>query len=164
MILAIRLPDAMIARKAPLFLLPALLLAACEQPQQASDEDAPPATDPVADASGAGAAEDSGESGGGDEFALTETGWLTIGSDGSVQTTFFDANGRYRDLVNGELVAEGGWQRRPDGTLCFEPDAGRGACWETGQPDENGTAIATDGDGKRIEIRRVTYIPLEDEE
>ncbi len=94
----------------------------------------------------------------GQDVAVSETGWLTVGTDGAVQTTFFDAGGRYRDLRNGALLAEGMWEQRPDGTVCFEPDAGLGACWETGSEDETGTVIATNGDGKRIEIKRVTYL------
>ena len=121
------------------------------------------ATEPSDDPSGS---EDAAESGSassqsersGQDVAVSETGWLTVGTDGAVQTTFFDAGGRYRDLRNGALMAEGMWEQRPDGTVCFEPDAGIGACWETGSEDETGTVIATNGDGKRIEIKRVTYL------
>lgn len=97
-------------------------------------------------------------------LVLSETGWLTVGSDGAVQTTFFDANGRYRDLRNGQLVAGGQWELRPPRTVCFEPDSGVGACWETGALDADGSATVTNGDGKAIEIKRVTYIaaPAED--
>lgn len=100
-----------------------------------------------------------------DVLITAESGWLTIGGDGAVQTTFFDAGGRYRDLRNGALLAEGSWELREDASVCFEPDAGRGACWQIGAVDDNGTAIATDPDGKQIEIRRVTYVappPAED--
>ena len=44
------------------------------------------------------------------EIAVAQTGWLSIGADGAVQTTFFDADGRYRDLRNGEPFAQGGWE------------------------------------------------------
>ena len=89
---------------------------------------------------------------------LAETGWLTVGKDGAVQTTFFDPDGRYRDLRNGEEVAGGRWERRADGRVCFEPDVGLGACWETGDEDATGSIIATDTDGTSIALRRVTYI------
>ncbi|MHA7820848.1 MAG: hypothetical protein ACX930_14470 [Erythrobacter sp.] len=130
---------------------------------------------------GCTAAEEEGSSGGGDagseagatpeptptrdtDIAVSESGWLTVGTDGAVQTTFFDADGRYRDLRNGELFGEGNWQQRPDGKVCFEPDSGRGACWETDAADENGEANATDGDGKTITIKRITYVaPPEDQ-
>lgn len=96
-------------------------------------------------------------------IAMAESGWLTVGNDGAVQTTFLDADGRYRDYRNNELLAQGTWQERSDGELCFEPDAGIGACWEISTPNKNGATIATDGDGKSIEIKRVTYIaPPED--
>ncbi len=92
-------------------------------------------------------------------IAVARTGWLTIGSDGAVQITHFDPQGRYRDLRNGEMVAQGNWQRGPENRLCFEPDAGRGECWTIGDVDEEGEAIATDSDGKTIAIRRVAYLP-----
>lgn len=97
-------------------------------------------------------------------LSLTESGWLTVGTDGAVQTTFFDAGGRYRDLRNGEPFATGKWEQRPDGTVCFEPDEGAGACWKTGRPDADGDVIATDEDGKSIAIKRITYVapPSED--
>ena len=94
----------------------------------------------------------------GRKIAMSETAWLTVGVDGAVQTTFFDADGRYRDLRNGTLAAEGNWERRSDDLLCFEPDTGLGACWETGPVDDKGEAIATDTAGKRIVIKRVAYI------
>lgn len=94
----------------------------------------------------------------GRDISFSETAWLTVGVDGAVQTTFFDADGRYRDLRNGALAAQGGWERRGDGMLCFEPDTGSGACWDTGPVDDKGEAIATDTAGKRIAIKRVAYI------
>ena len=98
------------------------------------------------------------------EIAVAQTGWLSIGADGAVQTTFFDADGRYRDLRNGEPFAQGGWEQRPDGSICFEPDEGAGACWMTGAPDAAGEIIVTSTDGKAIAIRRITYMaPTGDE-
>ena len=98
------------------------------------------------------------------ELAVAQTGWLSIGADGAVQTTFFDADGRYRDLRNGEPFAQGGWEQRPDGSICFEPDEGAGACWMTGAPDAAGEIIVTSTDGKAIAIRRITYMaPTGDE-
>lgn len=94
----------------------------------------------------------------GRDISFSETAWLTVGTDGAVQTTFFDADGRYRDLRNGALTAQGGWERRGDGMLCFEPDTGSGACWDTGPVDDKGEAIATDTAGMRIVIKRVAYI------
>lgn len=96
---------------------------------------------------------------------VAESGWLTVGADGAVQTTFFDAGGRYRDLRNGEPFAQGKWEQRPDGKICFEPDEGAGSCWTTASPDDNGEVIATDDDGMAIAIKRITYVaPPSDEE
>ena len=89
---------------------------------------------------------------------MAATGWLSIGGDGAVQTTFFAADGRYRDWRNGAQLASGNWTKRSDGRICFEPDAGLGDCWEIDPPDKNGEAIATDSEGKSIAIRQVTYI------
>ena len=139
--------------------LAALSLGACAQEAGNSSSDSADAGDTAEEASDA--------TGSSDTLAMAETGWLTVGTDGAVQTTFFDAGGRYRDLRNGNLLSEGNWQQRPDGALCFEPDAGLGACWTTSSDEDGGTVIATNGDGKRIEIKRVTYVappsPDEDE-
>lgn len=132
-------------------------LAACAESSDGSGTDI---TTPAAEATPTPEATETGGS-----IAVTESGWLTVGTDGAVQTTFFDAGGRYRDLRNGEPFAEGSWQQRPDGRVCFEPDSGLGACWETTVPDENGDATATNDDGKSITIKRITYIaPPEDDE
>lgn len=116
--------------------------------------------DGSAEEASSGGAEESGDQ----TIAMAGTGWLTVGTDGAVQTTFIDADGRYRDLRNGTLLAEGNWQQRPDGAVCFEPDAGIGECWTTSATSDDGTIVATDGDGKRIEITQVTYIPPSAEE
>ncbi len=138
--------------------LSALSLGACAEEAGNGSSDSADTSDTAEQASDA--------TGSSDTLAVAETGWLTIGSDGAVQTTFFDTGGRYRDLRNGTLLSQGNWQQRPDGELCFEPDAGLGACWTTSSEEDGGTVIATNGDGKRIEIKRVTYIapPAPDEE
>ncbi|MEE4204850.1 MAG: hypothetical protein V2I39_01065 [Erythrobacter sp.] len=94
-------------------------------------------------------------------LAMAETGWLTVGRDGSVFTTQFDADGTYRDYRNGEFVQSGTWRRREDGLLCFSPaEQDRlGTCWETRGLDEDGTMRALDPDGRAIELRRVSYLP-----
>lgn len=98
------------------------------------------------------------------DLSIAESGWLTVGSDGAVQTTFFDSGGRYRDLRNGEIFAEGEWQQRPDGRVCFEPETGRGACWAIAEPDATGQAIATNDEGKAVSLKRITYIAPPDED
>ena len=92
---------------------------------------------------------------------MASTAWLTVGTDGAVQTTLIDAEGRYRDMRNGELFGEGTWQQRPNGTICFEPETGVGACWETETTGDDGTLKAVNGDDRRIELKRVTYTPPE---
>jgi len=132
--------------------LAALALTGCEADTETGSGVADPASESAAD----DAAEPS------EMLVVAETGWLTIGNDGAVQTTFFDPNGRYRDLRNNSQVAAGDWQQRADGSLCFTPDGWpEGApetCWETGAPESDGSVIATDGAGKSISIKRVTYI------
>ncbi|MEM7779518.1 MAG: hypothetical protein AAF697_03890 [Pseudomonadota bacterium] len=132
----------------PLIAAAFLLVTGCTQ--SSDDED-----------TGAGDAEASASSASGTSsstISVSGTGWLTVGSDGAVQTTFFDVDGRYRDLRNGSLFAGGTWEQRGDGTICFEPDAGLGACWKPGSADENGTAIATNSESKSIAIKQVTFI------
>ena len=95
---------------------------------------------------------------------FNRSAWLTIGADGAVQTTFLDAEGRYRDLRNGTLVAGGGWEERPEGTVCFEPDTGRGECWEITATEDDGTLIATNAQDKRVQLKQVAYAPPADSE
>ncbi|WP_298307139.1 hypothetical protein [uncultured Erythrobacter sp.] len=88
---------------------------------------------------------------------MADTGWLSVGSDGSVQTTFLDTGGRYRDFRNGVAMDTGDWEQRPDGSVCFSPDAGQGGCWSADQPEKDGSIIVTSADGKRVEIKPITY-------
>lgn len=88
---------------------------------------------------------------------MADTGWLSVGSDGSVQTTFLDTGGRYRDFRNGVAADTGVWERRPDGSVCFSPDAGQGRCWSAGQPEKDGSIIVTSASGRRVEIKPITY-------
>ncbi|MGJ8598287.1 hypothetical protein, partial [Sulfitobacter sp.] len=117
----------------------ALALTACDDGSQTgstgSDTDSSAAEASSEDGSGNGAEAASAR----EPIAMGGTGWLTIGNDGAVQTTFLDSDGRFRDFRNGELLAEGNWERMPDERLCFEPDAGRGDCWEVEAPDADGT-------------------------
>lgn len=138
------------------FLIPALCLsialAACAPAEDASGDDT---------ANGDAATEAEAVTQSARDMAMTGSGWLTIGGDGAVQTTFLDPDGRYRDLRNGAFVAGGSWERRTDGRVCFEPDQGLGACWEIGSVEEDGSAIATDGGGKRVLIKQIGYIAPE---
>lgn len=92
-------------------------------------------------------------------IVLSQTAWLSVSEDGAVLTTFLDPNGRYRDLRNGEPAFEGDWSERPDGKLCFTPDAGLGGCWSIGAPGDNGEARATNADGRAILLKRISYAP-----
>jgi len=97
---------------------------------------------------------------------MADTGWLSVGSDGAVQTTLFDPDGRYRDFRNGEAADSGAWQQRPDGSICFTPDTGQGDCWTTDGLEADGSAVVTSASGKRVEIKQITYTapPVEDDE
>lgn len=121
---------------------------------------------PAEDGSGdAEAAEEQGESAAAasespaEPMLMADTGWLSVGSDGSVQTTFLDTGGRYRDFRNGIAMDTGGWERRTDGSVCFAPDAGQDQCWTAGRPDKDGSIIVKSSDGKRVEIKPITYTP-----
>ena len=143
---------------AALALFAALALAACD------DASGSGATDAL---TGSGDSEPAAEESPANvSLPVAESGWLTVGADGAVQTTFFDAGGRYRDFRNGAPFGTVKWEQRPDGTVCFEPDEGAGACWETGPPNKDGEVIATDSDGNAISIKRITYVapPSEDED
>lgn len=94
---------------------------------------------------------------------MADTGWLSVGSDGSVQTTFLDTGGRYRDLRNGVAFDAGTWEGRPDGSVCFAPEDGQAQCWAPESMGDDGTTIVTSEDGKRVEIKRITYTaPVEE--
>ena len=139
-----------------------LLVSACTaEPANDGDASTPSAPEPVPTAATIGAApatdpEPPPAAGAG--MAMKATGWLTIGADGAVQTTYLDPEGRYRDYRDGQPFARGEWARGPEGRLCFEPEAGRGTCWETGAADDDGSVIATDADGKTIRITRIAYL------
>lgn len=141
-----------------MLLLAPLLLVACEGAEVLS---------PAATATGGGGesaeapSEPKAEQDSSERIAMAETGWLTIGRNGAVYTTQFDADGSYRDYRNGEFLQSGSWRRREDGLLCFTPSAQErfGACWETQGLEDDGTMRALDADGGAIELRRVTYLP-----
>ncbi|MEQ8411822.1 MAG: hypothetical protein RIB52_09730 [Erythrobacter sp.] len=143
------------------FCLAPLLLAGCGDAEVLS---------PAATATGGGDAETAQDDGGASEAeaeaertAMAGTGWLAIGEDGSVYTTYFDADGTYRDFANGAFLQQGAWRRREDGQLCFMPEAADrlGACWDTQGMEDDGTMRALDADGRAIELRRVNYLPPE---
>ena len=131
--------------------LAAIALASCTGAEEGAPADGGGSGDAVADAASEIAL--SGE----ETIAMAGTAWLSVGTDGAVQRTLIDEGGRYRDIRNGELFGEGSWEQRPDGKVCFEPDTGLGACWQTESADADGTVIATNDDDRRIELKRVTY-------
>jgi len=116
-------------------------------------------------APGAGAGEVQAEATGDDEdpvqkrITMAETAWLTVSKDGLVQTTFIDADGRYRDYRGGELLFSGQWRESPEDELCFSPDAGEGECWEFSSPEKDGTMRVTAQDGREVILKRVAYSP-----
>ena len=132
-------------------ILASIALISCAESADTSSTDGGGSGDAVAEA--ASEIAQAGE----ETIAMAGTAWLSVGTDGAVQTTLIDEGGRYRDIRNGELFGEGGWQQRPDGRVCFEPDTGLGACWQTESGDQDGTVIAINDDDRRIELKRVTY-------
>jgi len=125
-----------------------LALAACAPAEDEGGE--AETSDTVSDATPDNAAQ-------GEPMLMADTGWLSVGDDGAVQTTFLDTAGRYRDFRNGVAADTGDWEQRPDGSLCFSPDAGDGGCWTPESPDKDGSLIVTNAGGKRVEIKRITY-------
>ena len=118
-----------------------------------------PAQDPATDAGEEDAVQSASNDASTDETLLmADTAWLSVGSDGSVQTTFLDTGGRYRDFRNGEAADAGSWASRPDGSICFTPEGGLGDCWTSGKLEDDGSTIVTSAGGKRVAIKRITYI------
>jgi hypothetical protein len=149
---------------APVSLLVAL--AACA-PQSDEDEDSGatmpdiPAAQVTAPSPPASEGEDAdtSEATTGRSPFVAETGWLTISRSGAVQTTFFDADGTYRDYRDGKAVGAGTWERGADGAVCFMPEAAPETCWTMRSQDEEGEVTATGPDGRTIAIRRIAYRP-----
>lgn len=102
-------------------------------------------------------ASEDGETDPGTSIAMASSGWLTVSADGAVQTTYLDADGRYRDYRDGEPIAEGKWRRGGRSTLCFEQEDTNETCWDIGTMDSAQSAIASDAEGKTIRITRVDY-------
>ena len=98
--------------------------------------------------------------------AMSLTGWRVLGEDGAVYTTYFDADGSYRDFKNGEELQSGTWDERNDGQLCFTPAVEHriGECWKLGMVGSDKIMTPVSDAGKTIELRQVTYIaPVEEE-
>ena len=100
-----------------------------------------------------------------DSFA--ESAWLTRAEDGARFVTYFDPDGTYRDMRNGDFLQAGSWTYAdgPGGKqICLEPDADGSVkmCW---QPDtmDGDTMTATGPEDRRIELERTTYVAPEDE-
>lgn len=96
---------------------------------------------------------------------MQETAWRALGEDGAIYTTFFDADGTYRDFKNGEALQSGSWEQREDSKLCFTPaeEDRIGECWTLAPASNDDTMRPTSDGGKEIELRKVTYIAPEDE-
>ncbi len=129
-----------------------LAIAACAPEEEGGSDGADIASETPSDSSAPTAASN--------DAPMAETGWVAIGTDGAVYTTFFDADGTYRDFRNGDPVQQGSWERREDARLCLIPagEQVRGECWSTSAVDDDGNMRSTDGTGRTIELKRVTYI------
>lgn len=163
--------------RASVLLFCTLLVAACSGGDESSTNETDSATGEEAAASADAApseaettpSESQSEAGGDastsvEDMTLPQTAWRATGEDGAIYTTFFDPDGVYRDMKNGELWGDGTWERLPDGRVCFTPaEEGRsGDCWSLGRETRDGTMRVTRDDGREVELLRVTYIaPLE---
>ncbi len=127
-------------------------LAACAPAEDSGSDGADTASETPSNSSAPTAASN--------DAPMAKTGWVAIGADGAVYTTFFDPDGTYRDFRNGDPVQQGSWERREDARLCLIPagEQVRGECWSTGAVDDEGNMRTVDGTGRAIELRRVTYI------
>lgn len=132
--------------------LSALAVVACAPAEEggSAEVEPPAANESSGDASDAPISND---------MAMAETGWLTVGEDGAVYTTFLDSGGTYRDFRNGALEQSGTWERREDGRLCFLPEGASAsdACWRIGKLEDDGSMRVTNGDDRTIEVKRVSY-------
>lgn len=125
--------------------------AGCAQPPEPAPTDTPTV-----------AANDIPESnpGAGVPQSFAGTAWRAQGEDGSLYTTYIDADGTYRDLRNGDPWQTGKWtyDLAGENRLCFTPDDENGAerCW---RPERmHGAALDVIGG---VEARRVELEPVE---
>ena len=139
----------------------ALALSAC-----AAEEDGT-ADSPADVAASTGAADEAREL---KEFV--GTAWRVSAEDGARYVTYLDAEGRYRDLRNGDPWQEGGWSleaapgdEEGQVLLCFQPEGDnvRERCWETGKLDD-GKLVVTSGGGRRVQLEKVAYEAPQDAE
>ncbi|WP_228242360.1 hypothetical protein [Porphyrobacter sp. GA68] len=93
-----------------------------------------------------------------DDFA--NTAWRSTAENGTVFVTYLDQGGTYRDLRNGDPYQTGTWVFGDDGQLCLTPDLpeAQGGCWTPGQM-RSGDLLTLRSEGKRIQVRRITYEP-----
>lgn len=100
------------------------------------------------------------------------TAWRVSAEDGARYVTYLDAEGRYRDLRNGDPWQEGGWaleaapgDEEGQVLLCFQPEGDnvRERCWETGKLDD-GKLIVTSGGGRRVQLEKAAYEAPQDAE
>lgn len=94
------------------------------------------------------------------------TAWRAMSEDGARYTTYLNSDGTYRDLRNGDEWQTGTWRfdQEAGALLCFFPEAEAAteSCWKPGRM-RGDTLDATDSEGRRIELRKVDYIPSSEE-
>lgn len=107
-----------------------------------------------------------------DPVEMAETGWAANDSDGVIYTTFIDPDGTYRDFRDGVRYQIGSWDMPGSNRLCYRPDDaieesgaddGGRTCWTVRPPGRDGVMIAVDSDGREVKVRRVKYVPPEEE-
>ncbi len=92
---------------------------------------------------------------------FVRTAWKSVGDEGARYVTYLDADGRYRDLRNGDPYQEGAWELGDDGRLCFAPDPEEadGDCWQAQSMNAEGELVMMNDAQRRILLERMTYRP-----
>ncbi|MEO0689883.1 MAG: hypothetical protein AAFY51_06215 [Pseudomonadota bacterium] len=94
-----------------------------------------------------------------ESLKMAETAWLSVSEDGVAYTTLLDPDGRYRDLLDGDVAFTGSWEQTSGGVLCFMPDDAPSTCWSHGAPGLNGVMRAKNGAGREIALKQIAYTP-----
>ena len=165
----------------------ALLLAACSAP---ADDPASSALQPTGEAAADTVSERSSEIDLPEDFA--GSGWRVQDETGARYITYLDADGRFRDLRNGDPFTTGAWEVDAEERICFMPDGPDGAddedaeatsdmpgrpaqptlrqptlrtCWRPQRMASDGAMALIGPSGRRIHAMPVEYLapPTQDD-
>ena len=98
------------------------------------------------------------------EVELPGSAWRVRGPQGAVFVTYFDPDGVFRDLRNGEPNQTGTWTEDSEGGVCLTPDVEGAAtdCWTFEERSEDGTIQARKGE-VAVELEPVDYVAPEED-